>query len=123
MLASRLMQRITAVTRGDLRGRRPPPPREFDSLPTQKAPFVLFRVIDHPEIFLKAPWAPIYTNFEGERAPKKNTKFLSKFSINCLKTPFSVCFFEKFGQNRVFVVLWEGSENQSGRPKKTNTVS
>ena len=25
-----------------------------------------------PKIFLKAPLAPIYTNFEGERAPKKN---------------------------------------------------
>ena len=24
----------------------------------------------NPKIFLKAPWAPIYFNFEGERAPK-----------------------------------------------------
>ena len=33
------------------------------------------------KIFLKAPLAPIYTNFEGERAPKK-TRFLSKFFKN-----------------------------------------
>ena len=32
-----------------------------------------------PKIFLKAPLAPIYTNFEGERAPKKTRFFLSKF--------------------------------------------
>ena len=30
------------------------------------------------KIFLKAPLAPIYTNFEGERAPKKRD-FLPKF--------------------------------------------
>ena len=28
-----------------------------------------------PKIFLKAPWAPIYTPFEGERAPKKTRFF------------------------------------------------
>ena len=28
-----------------------------------------------PKIFLKAPWAPIYTNFDGERAPKKRDFF------------------------------------------------
>ena len=32
-----------------------------------------------PKIFLKAPMAPIYTNFEGERAPKKTPFFFVKF--------------------------------------------
>ena len=29
-----------------------------------------------PKIFLKAPSAPIYTNFEGDRAPKKSDFFV-----------------------------------------------
>ena len=33
-----------------------------------------------PKIFLKAPLAPIYTNFEGERAPKKRDFFCQNFS-------------------------------------------
>ena len=36
------------------------------------------------KIFLEPPSAPIYTNFEGERAPKKRV-FLSKFSKKCSK--------------------------------------
>ena len=32
-----------------------------------------------PKIFLKAPSAPIYTNFEGERAPKKRDFFVNIF--------------------------------------------
>ena len=32
-----------------------------------------------PKIFLKAPLAPIYTNFEGERAPKKTKFFVKNF--------------------------------------------
>ena len=32
-----------------------------------------------PKIFLKAPLAPIYTNFEGERAPKKTRSFCQNF--------------------------------------------
>ena len=38
-----------------------------------------------PKVFLKAPLAPIYTTFEGERAPKKGN-FLSKFFKKCPKT-------------------------------------
>ena len=41
-----------------------------------------------PKIFLKAPLAPIYTSFEGERAPKKTRFFLSKFFKKCPKTAF-----------------------------------
>ena len=33
----------------------------------------------HPKLFLKAPLAPIYTNFEGERAPKKRDFFVKIF--------------------------------------------
>ena len=68
-------------------------PYGFDYLPTQRVPLCTilrysFLAMD-PKIFLKAPWVPIYTNFEGgggggERAPK--------FSKKCLKTPFSAGF-------------------------------
>ena len=43
-------------------------------------------------IFLKAPSALIYTNFEGERALKKNAIFLSKFFKKCPKTAFLTFF-------------------------------
>ena len=33
-----------------------------------------------PKNFLKAPLAPIYTNFEGERAQIKNAIFLTKIA-------------------------------------------
>ena len=70
------------------------------------------------------PSAPIYTNFEGERAPKKNAIFLSKFFKKCPKTAFLTVFSEiclrrrKFSQNGGKKVLWESSKNQFGRPKK-----
>ena len=38
-----------------------------------------------PKIFLKAPLAPIYTNFEGERAPKKTRFFCQNFSKSAQK--------------------------------------
>ena len=38
-----------------------------------------------PKIFLKAPLAPIYTNFDGERAPKKTRLFCQPFSKNAQK--------------------------------------
>ena len=41
-----------------------------------------------PKIFLKAPLAPIYTNFEGERAPKKCNFFVKIFQ----KLPKNGCF-------------------------------
>ena len=67
----------------------------------RSAPFDTFSEIHFwptdPKIFLKAPLAPIYTNFEGERAPKKNAIFLSKFFKKCPKTAFlTVFFFQKF---------------------------
>ena len=44
-----------------------PPFDTFSEIPTD------------PKIFLKAPLAPIYTNFEGERAPKKRYFFVKIF--------------------------------------------
>ena len=73
--------------------------------------------------FPKAPWAPIYTTFEGERAPKKcdlfinifqklpKNAFSTVFSKNCLRR-------KKFSQSRGKTMLWESSKNQFGRPKK-----
>ena len=66
----------------------------------------------------------IYTNLEGKRAPKKRNFFVNIFQ----KVPKNASldlFFEKiclqcrqFGQNGVFIVILESSENQFGRPKK-----
>ena len=57
------------------RGRTPPLPQEFDPLPTQRVPLcTILRypyLVTDPKHFLKAPLAPIYTYFEGERVPKK----------------------------------------------------
>ena len=39
-------------------------------------------------------YAPIYTNFEGDRAPKK-TQFFGQIFPNCEKTGFLACFFFK----------------------------
>ena len=60
------------------------PPQVFDPLPAQRPPPLStilkypFLVAD-PKKFLKAPLAPIYTKFEGERALKKNAFFGEKF--------------------------------------------
>ena len=73
-----------------------------------------------PKIVLKAPSAPIYTNFEGERAPKKRYFFVKIFQ-KVPKNGFFDCFFKNFrklSQNRGKTVLWESSKNQFGRPKK-----
>ena len=67
-------------TRGGFRGGRTPPPPSGIRPPADPKgpPFDTFSEIHFwptdPKIFLKAPLAPIYTNFEGERAPKK-TRF------------------------------------------------
>ena len=41
-----------------------------------------------PKIFLKASLPPIYTNFEGERAPKKTRFFGQNFSKSAQKRLF-----------------------------------
>ena len=78
-----------------------------------------------PKIFIKAPLAPIYTNFEGERAPKKNAIFFVKIFQKVPKNGIFDCFLKKIGlrrtkfrQDRGKTVLWESSKNQFGWPKK-----
>ena len=48
-----------------------------------------------PKIFLNASLAPMYTNFEGERAPKK-PNFLVKIFQKVFKNGFFDLFFQKF---------------------------
>ena len=55
--------------------------------------FILFW-LTNLKMFLKAPWAPKYTNFEGG-ARAKNRNFLVKTFQKVLKTPFLACFFSK----------------------------
>ena len=60
------------------------------------SPFGTFQEIHFwprdPKIFLKAPWAPIYTNFEGGERVEK-TRFFGQNFPKCLKTPFLDGFF------------------------------
>ena len=58
---------------------------------TSKSISIYLSIID-PKIFLKTPLAPIYTNFDGESAPKKNAIFLSTFFKKCPKTAFWTVF-------------------------------
>ena len=106
-----------------------PTPQGFDPLPTQRVPpFDTFSEIHFwptdPKIFLKAPLAPIHTNFKGERAPKKNAIFCQIFSKNAQKRLFLTVFPKiclrrgNLSQNRGKTVLWESSKNQFSRPKK-----
>ena len=76
----------------------PSPPQGFDPLPTQRVPpLILFQKssFGRPTLnfFLKAPLAPIYTNFEGERAPKKRDFFVNIFQ-KVPKNGFFDCFFK-----------------------------
>ena len=50
-------------------------------------------LVTYPENFLKVPWAPINTNFEGGARAEKARFFLSTFSQKVPKKPFLVCFF------------------------------
>ena len=77
-----------------------------------------------PKIFLKAPLAPIYTNFEGERAPKKRD-FLVKIFQKVPKNAFFGLFFQifacgakNFAKTGTKPCIRESSKNQFGRPKK-----
>ena len=68
------------------------PPADSKGLPFDTFSEIHFWPTD-PKIFLKAHLAPIYTNFEGERAPK-NAIFLSTFFKKCPKTVFFLLFFK-----------------------------
>ena len=92
------------------RGGRPPPPSGIRPPADPKGPpFDTFSEIHFwptdPKIFLKAPLAPIHTNFEGERAPKNAIFFVKIFQKVRRK---------KFCQNRGKTVLWESSISQFG---------
>ena len=93
-------------------GGRPSPLRDSTPCRPKGPPFDTFSDIyfwpTDPKIFLKEPLAQIYTNFEGERAPKKRDFFV-KISQ---KVP------RKFFQNRGKTVLWESSKSHIGQPKK-----
>ena len=114
------LYRIRGGFRGGGRGGRTPPPSGIRPPADPKGtPFDTFSEIHFwrtdPKIFLKAPSAPIYTNFEGERAPKKRNFFAKIFQ----KVPKNG-FFDKIGAK---TVLWESSKNQFGRPKKKKRSS
>ena len=112
------------------RGRTPPPPPSGIRLPADSKgpPFDTFSEIHFwptdPKIFLKAPLTPLYTNFEGECAPKKTRFFCQNFSKSAQKRLFFTVFSKiclrrrKFCKNRGKTVLWESSKNLFGRPKK-----
>ena len=67
-------------------GIRPPTPCRPKGSPLDTFSEIHFWPTD-PKIFLKAPLAPIYTNFKGERAPKK-TRFFVKIFQKVPKTAF-----------------------------------
>ena len=75
----------------------PPPTQGFDPLPTQRVP--LCTILRYPylvtnrKIFLKAPLAPIYTNFEGGARAKKQRVFLVKILQKVPKNAFFGLFF------------------------------
>ena len=75
-----------------------PPTQVFEPLTNKGPPLVKFSEIrfgpTNPEIFLKALLAPIYTNFEEDRAPKKTQIYWSKFSKKCPKTAFYLFFYQ-----------------------------
>ena len=90
------LKSIVTLSSG-FRGADPPPLRDSTPCRPKGSPLCTilrypFLVTD-PENFLKTPLAPIYTDFEGERA-KKNAIFWSTFSKKCLKTPFLTFFSE-----------------------------
>ena len=137
MKVCKTIENIIHYYRGGFRGRgggisdAPPPSSGIRPPADPKGPpFDTFSEIHFwptdPKIFLKSPLAPIYTNFEGERAPKKRDFFVKIFQ-KVPKNGFFDCFSKiclrcrKFCQNRGKTVLWEiweSSKNQFGRPKK-----
>ena len=74
-----------------------------------------------------APLAPIYTNLEGGARAGKTWFCGHNFPKNDLKRLFWPVFSKfclrrkKFDKNRVYVMLWESSEDRFGRPKKRST--
>ena len=122
---------IIVIIRGGFRGGAdaPPPSGIRPPVDPKGPPFDTFSEIQFlptdPKIFLKAPWAPIYTKFEGKRAPKKKRDFFVNIFQKVPKNGLFDCFFfkiclrrRKFTHNRGKTVLWESSKSQFGRPNK-----
>ena len=63
----------------------------------------------------------VYSNFEGGGKRDFFGRSFSKVTKNAFFGLFSEIFLRrrKLGLIRVFIVVWESSENQFGRPKKT----
>ena len=59
-----------------------------------------------PKIFRKAPLAPIYTNFEEERVPKKRDFLVEIFQKKKLKTPFRAVFQNFWSQELKYTEYW-----------------
>ena len=76
-----------------------PPPPLRDSTPCRPKGSPLCIIFQNPFLvvdsknFLKAPMALIYTNFEGERAPKKRDVLVKIFE-KVPKNAFLACFFK-----------------------------
>ena len=73
-------------------------------------------------IFLKAPLEPIFAYFKGgTRAEKRDfsVDIFQKVPKNAFLAFFKICLRRRtFYQIKVFIVVWESSEKQFGRPKK-----
>ena len=72
-------------------------PQGFNPLPTQMVPLCIilrypYLVMD-PKIFLKAPLAPLYTNFEGGA---EKVRFFVKYFHKVPRNAFFSFFFSKF---------------------------
>ena len=89
-----------------------------DSIPCGPKGSPLWYLLRNP--FLKAPWAPKYTNFEGERAPK-NRDFLVKIFQKVPKNAFLDYFFQKLARGAENLPK-TGTKPCLGRAQKINSV-
>ena len=96
-----------------------PPPADPKGPPFDTFSEIHFWPTD-PKIFVKAPLVPIYTNFEGEPAPKKTRFFCQNFSKSAQKRLFWL-FFQKFacGAENLAKI---GAKQCFGRTRKINLV-
>ena len=89
------------------------PSQGFEPLPTQRVS--LCTIFQYPFLVMD-PLAPIYTNFEGERAPKQRA-FLVKVFQKVSKNAFFGLFFQYFAscaENLARI----GTKQCSGRARK-----
>ena len=110
---------------GERGGLRTPPLRDSNPCQLKGSPLWYFLKIHFwptdPKIFLKAPSAPIYTNFEGERAPKKRVFFCLNFPKSAQKVLFDLFFFQKIACGAENFAQ-TGSFYCFGRARKINLI-